>query len=331
MAVTAAVGFGLSAPAQVGGRTPASAPASRASSQATSGPVRITILHVNDVHGQLEPRNVGGKSIGGYARLSTYADQLRKDPAAGHVLLVHCGDETSRGDDLTEKSQGAANMAILSALKLDAMTPGNGEFYAGHAPLDKLMKAADFPFLTANVKVRFTEDTLGKPYIIKNVGGARVAFFGLCFIRTQVPSALAFKIEDPVATAKELVPQLRKQADVVIAMTHIGYDDDVKLAKAVDGIDVIIGGHSHSVLEGGRRAKGPSGKEVLICQAGEHLKFCGRVDLEVAPDGRGYKLAKAQATLVPLDEKIKLDPAVTALIAKLSAASQPASAPATAR
>jgi len=116
---------------------------------------------------------------------------------------------------------------------------------------------------------------------------------------------------------------LRKQADVVVAVTHLGVAEDERLAAAVNGIDLIIGGHSHTALKEGERIKSPAGREVLICQTGDTLRAAGKVEMKLAlHDGR-WEVVEASAQLTPLDDKVKLDPAVTGLIAKLSESAVP--------
>jgi len=201
------------------------------------------------------------------------------------------------------------------------MTPGNGDFYDGAANLQKLMGTAKFPFLAANVTLKADGQPLGKPYVIERAGPVKIAFFGLCFVRTDLPSADPLKVADPVETAKALVPELRKQADLVVAVTHLGFGADEELARKVDGIDVILGGHSHTSDEPkGVRVRTPSGGRTLVCQAGEYLKLLGKVELTCEAAGDHYKLVSASERLIPIDEKTKLDPKVTALIAKMSEA-----------
>lgn len=316
---------------------PAAPATSAATTSAASQPAHFVILHINDVHGQTQPRNENGKSVGGYARLATLAAQVRTEKGLSRVLMVHSGDEISRGDDLTESTGGKANIAILNKLGLDILTPGNGEYYNGPAALQGLIGLAKFPVLTANVTDRWTGKPLSPATSIVRVGEYRVAFLGLCFVRTQLPSAWGLKVEDPIAAAKRLVPDLRKQADMVIVVSHIGVDQDEKLAQEVGGIDLILGGHTHTLLPEGKRSRGPDKREVLICQSNEFLKYCGRVDVELQPAAGGGVTIQAKVKEIPLNEAIKIDPTMTAFIAKLAEATtrpakdkakEPASAPA---
>ena len=303
-----------------------------AETQPADGTIKITILHVNDTHGRLEPWDKDGRSVGGYARLSTLVGEIRSAGDAARVFLVHAGDEISKGDELTSKTAGKANLSLMNHLKFDLMTPGNGEFYDGLRAIETRIKEAGFPFLTANIIVKSSGQRLARPFVIDKAQDVRVAFLGLCSLRTSLPSAWPFKVEDPIETAKKYVPQLRKEADIVVAVTHIGEDLDEQLAKTVPGIDLVIGGHSHTVLEKGRTVKGPDGRDVLICQTGEFLEYLGRVDLTVKPipptpkpQDAKFRLASASARLIALDQKVKLDPEVTAMVARMSGAtSQPA-------
>ena len=283
------------------------------------GAVRVTVLHIADTHGQLEPRTVFGKSVGGYARLATMVAEERAAKDVARVFLVHGGDEFSRGDDLTLATLGAANLAIMNHLKFDAWVPGNGDHYDGPVNLLARARQARFPVLSANVRVAATGEPIGKPFIIENAGPVRLAFLGLCLVKPDHPSSKLYKAEDPMGIARKLVPELRRQADAVIVLSHLGLSDDEDLARAVPGIDVILGGHSHVVLTEGERIKGPDGREVLVCHTGDQLHFLGKLVLAFAKVDGGYRLASAADKLIPIDARVREDAAVKALIAKLAA------------
>ena len=318
--------------AGTGDRLAAAPPPPAASSASDANPgITLTVLHVNDVHGQTEPHGFLGKSIGGYSRLSTLLGGIRAGRDANLILLLHAGDEFSRGDDLTRKTLGRANIQILNFLRFDAWTPGNGDFYDGTAVLLQRAREANFPTLNANVVPVPAAAWPTAPSVIRQVGPVRVALFGLCTVYADAPGGAGLKVADPVETAARIVPELRKKADVVIALTHIGFGTDMRLAKQVAGIDLVIGGHTHTVLERGDLTKDPNGREVLICQAGEQLLYLGCAELKLRPAGGGWRVESAQAKLIPLDAKVPEDPAVKALIARLSAATSrpaPASRPA---
>jgi 2',3'-cyclic-nucleotide 2'-phosphodiesterase (5'-nucleotidase family) len=318
--VAASLGLAAQAPA------PAPAPdAATAQAAPAAETVDLTLLHINDVHGQTEPTTLGpNRSIGGYARLSTLVQETRAEKKGTRVLLVHAGDELSRGDDLTRATLGAANVAIMNLIGFDVWTPGNGDYYDGLDVLQARIREFKGSVLAANVKVKTTGRPLARSYVIEQAGPVRIAFVGLCFLQPLDESYATYDVASPAETVKALVPELRKQADVVVAVTHLGVAADYRLAEAVDGLDLIIGAHSHTVLRDGVRAKGPSGREVLIAQAGEQLVYCGRIDLRLEKADGGYRLVSSAARLITLDQKIKLDPAVTALIAEKSKPPAPA-------
>ncbi len=290
--------------------------------------VFATVLHVNDSHGRIEPHIHEGESVGGYSRLATLAGDIRSQSKADRVFLVHAGDIFTRGDPLTRRTLGAANVTLMNQIGFDFWTPGNGEYYDGVPNLRKRIAEARFDVLAANVILKTSGAYISRPYVIAKAGPMKIAFFGLCFVRTDRPEAAPLNVEDPIETARKLVPKLREQADAVVLVTHMGLRKDEKLAATVGGIDLIIGGHSHNTLPNGRRVKGPDGREVLIVQAGDHLRFLGRVNLKFQCRGQKYQLIEASAKLVPLDASIQESAKVKALIAKLNEAStRPASAP----
>ena len=279
--------------------------------------IDVTLLHINDTHGRiLAYTEKNKKVVGGYARLATLISDIRTSSKSDRVFLVHAGDILSRGDKLTRKTLGAANIELLNHLKFDFWTPGNGEFYDGLKVLQDRIAQANFNVLTANVKLEKTGKTLGKPYIIERAGDVRIAFVGLCLVRKR--SLKGLDVTEAKTAAQELVKKLKKQADVIIAVTHIGLLKDQVLAKSVEGIDVIIGGHSHSFVKEGLSVKNSSGSKTLICQAGDYMKHLGQVDLSLTKTETGWEVTKATAKLHAINEKIKIDPTVKALIAKMS-------------
>ncbi len=338
------------------------APASRPGGHAPSDKaVRVTFLHINDTHGQIESY----EGRGGYARLATAVEEARRlDRSAGvaRTFLVDCGDILSRGDELTRRTLGSANFELMNLLGFDAYVPGNGDYYDGLVVLRARMRQARFPTLTSNVtfgpKVPPAQDSkahgkpsvgisgeapgekahpsevgfdgravLGKEYLIERAGPVRIALLGLCTVRE--PERL-MGVEDGVASVKRLAPALREQADAVVVLSHLGLRRDFELATSVGGIGVILGGHTHATLPQGITMPAPGGGRVLLAQAGEQLNFLGRVDLVFEPAAEGYRLASAKASLIELGPKLREDPQVKAKIARLSGlgATRPALQPA---
>ena len=296
---------------------PASAPQAPAAAAGES--VDLTFLHINDPHGHTAPyKTEAGKNVGGYARLATLVEGARQTSRAARVFLIHAGDEFSRGDALTESTKGAANIAIMNQLGFDAWTLGNGDFYGGWPVLKARIGEFKGATLAANVVVRDTNEQVGKPYVILQAGPVKVAFLGLCFLSPMDNSFWTFRVSDAQETAEKLVPELRKQADVIVGVTHHGSWLDKRIGSAVEGIDLVIGAHTHQVIEKGEHAKSPSGRDVLVVQAGEYMQYLGRVDMRVVRTDGVWRVSQSSAMLVPIDDKIKPDPATAAFIAKLS-------------
>jgi len=279
-------------------------------------PLHLVILHVNDTHGRLCPYDTAeAKDIGGIARMATRVKGIRGENE-GRTLVLHAGDVLSRGDSLTVYYGGEVNMLAMEAIGYDAFTPGNGEFYFGIENLVKQTKLIKFPVLHANVIYKETGKRIFQPYIIKEISGVKIAILGLGIIRINHPSARPLKLLDHVTVAKEFVPMLHDKADLVIALTHIGYNADRVLAEAVPQIDIIVGGHSHTQLDEPVRIPRTEGDgDVIIVQAGEYCKFLGQLDVYLQSDESGeYHISKAEGKLLPIDSSIEADKEIVKLL-----------------
>lgn len=248
-------------------------------------PVAIRILHVNDFHGFAEPSAPPGASrkVGGIAWLAGEADRLRTEKP---TLFLAAGDMI-QGASWTNLFRGAPVIELMNLMRFDVMVVGNHEFDFGREVLRRRVAEARFPVLGANV---VGLDFL-KPFVIENVNGVRVAIIGVVTdetpLSTNPRNVAGLKFFPPVETLATLVPRLRESADVVIVLSHVGYQQDRLLAECVPGIDLIVGGHSHTRLETPARVGG-----TLIVQAWDHAKALGVVDISVdngkvqAIDGR---------------------------------------------
>ncbi len=245
--------------------------------------VKITVFHVNDTHGRAWTfTDSAGNVIGGFATLATIIDAERK--VNPNVLFLHAGD-INTGVPESDLMNALPDIFVLNRMKLDAVAVGNHEFDKSRDVLLKQMSWAKFPFLSANIykdgKLFFT------PYIIKEIGGVKVAIVGFTTEHTKIlegPNSEDLEFKNVIEVAKSLIPELRKQANVVIALTHLGvgqgyselYTTADQLAKEVEGIDLIIDGHSHTQLNAPMVVNG-----VPIVQAFEWAKVVGRADIEV--------------------------------------------------
>lgn len=237
----------------------------------------ITILHTNDMHGFFVEGTYDGM---GAAKMKTIFDMYTD--ANPNTLILDAGDAT-QGANLVTLSNGVNAIEIMNLLGYDAMAAGNHEFdYTKQQVLDNAA-LADFPMMAANIK---NEDgtTFLDAYVIKEIDGVKVAIFGLTTPDTKFLShpdnSLGLTFEDPSVTAAELVPMLREEADVVIALVHLGdiasdYTS-VDLANNVEGIDLIIDGHAHNAFDYGKVVNG-----TLLVAAGEKTKNVGVVELAI--------------------------------------------------
>ena len=257
--------------------------------------VLLTLLHTNDIHARvLSGSNLNDESRGGLARLASLVKQIRAEMP--NVLLFDSGDWAS-GTVEAYLTSGRSIAQAINSLGYNAVCIGNHEFDWGQENARELLKSLRTPVVCANLLDAATGKPWGelKPYLLMTVNGVRIAVFGLITLETlkyEWPSFLeGLRFEDPIATAAKLVPELRKQADLVILLSHLGLKLDQQLAAAVPGIDIILGGHSHDNVTT-RMFVG----NTLIAQTGYHVERLGRVDLILkkadrpTADGRQYTI-----------------------------------------
>jgi len=196
-------------------------------------------------------------------------------------LLLDAGDAVKAGN-IGVSPFGEPILGRMSDLGYHAMTMGNREFHVWRSALATKIAQARFPVLSANVHAReSTATTLPvQPYVKIVLGDLRITVFGLTVpmvtARMKVAPLSAFLFDDPIATARRLITELRGDADVLIALTHIGLSQDRKLAEAVEGIDLIIGGHSHNALSAPVYMN-----RIPIVQTGSHANLYGEVVLKI--------------------------------------------------
>lgn len=250
---------------------------------------RITILHTNDTHSNIDPFPVNHAKypgLGGVARRFDLFQRIRSEEE--HVLILDSGD-IFQGTPYFNKYGGVLEMKVMSEMGYDAGTMGNHDFDAG---LDGFLKAkqfANFPFLCANYD--FSE-TILKGQTQKNIilerGGLKIGVFGVGVeLNGLVPDAKCgtTKYLDPIAVANEQAAELKaKGCDLIICLSHLGFeyqDDKVSdkvLATKTSGIHLILGGHTHTFLDKPFETKNLSGETVLINQVGYAGVQVGRLD-----------------------------------------------------
>jgi 5'-nucleotidase len=267
---------------------------------------KFTILHSNDMHGDfLTEVKAGSNSlVGGLALLSGYVNKVRHEEK--NVLYVISGDML-QGSLIDSEYQGISTMEIMNYLAPDAVSLGNHEFDYGLPQLLFLEKMANFPIVTANIYIEKYGKRLMKPYLIINMDGFDIMLIGI--LTEKVLDALRkdklvgsfISLEDAAHEVGVITDAYKNDdIDLTILLTHIGYESDIELAKLLKpewGVDMIIGGHSHTMLK-----QPTTVNNILIAQAGVGTNQIGRFDITVDDDTNSIIEWKWQ--LIPIEEGI---------------------------
>jgi 5'-nucleotidase/UDP-sugar diphosphatase len=249
---------------------------------------KFTILHSNDMHGDFlaEDSKEKGKLVGGLSLLSGYINEVRAQEK--NVLFVIAGDML-QGSLIDSEYKGLSTIEIMNYLAPDVVTLGNHEIDYGLSHLLFLEKLANFPIVNANLYIKKYNKRLMKPHLVLNVDGFDILFTGI--LTDKIIDALKMdKLVGSFVSVEEAAQEVGKicnfykndDIDLTVLLTHIGYESDIELAgllKPEWGVDMIIGGHSHTILE-----KPAEVNNVLIAQAGVGTNQIGRFDILVDDD-----------------------------------------------
>lgn len=254
----------------------------------------ISIVHVNDTHGRIEENEKNGEL--GFAKLKTYFDNRNSN---NNALLLNAGDVV-HGTTFATISRGESVIDVMNQMGFDAMAAGNHDFNYGYQRLVELNNRANFPILAANVINQDGSHIIDSDKIIE-IDGVKIGIFGLATEETKTKSSPAntegLTFVNTIETAQNEVTNLRNQgAQIIICLSHLGEDKESKetstmIAENVEGIDLIIDGHSHTELQNGRYVG-----NTLIAQAKAHGYFIGDVTLLLDKDN---KIVSKSASLKP--------------------------------
>ena len=237
---------------------------------------RLVIIHVNDTHSHLDPERSGEEAgLGGIIERAAYIDSVRNAVGKDKVLLLHAGD-WDQGSPYYTIYGGDLEVSLLNALKYDCLTFGNHEFDNGVDDLGRRVKDIKCPVICANYD--FSQFDMGrkgvKPYAVIRRGGLKIGLIGMLTDITKVVSyETASRVprvgEDP-EVVNRWVDYLRneKKCDMVIVLSHIGYEEDLELVKDIRGVDIVIGGHSHTFVKDLEYRTDLDGKQVPVIQDG---------------------------------------------------------------
>lgn len=217
---------------------------------------RLVIIHVNDTHSHLEPeRGTDLAGHGGVIERAAFVDSVRNAMGEDRVMLVHAGD-FNQGSSYYSQFGGDLEIGLVNALGYDCITLGNHEFDNGIEDLERRFESIKCPVVCANLDLSpFKGLECVKPYAIIEKGGMKIGVIGLDADLTECVSKLtSSRIPqlDPVEVTNKWSAYLNdvEKCDLVMVLSHQGYEEDHAIAAASHGLDLIIGGHSHTRVDG---------------------------------------------------------------------------------
>ena len=255
----------------------------------------LMLVHTSDTHSCIEPisknfSDTAQADKGGFMRRAALLRQLRKQNP--ELLLLDCGD-FSQGSAYYNLYHGEVEVKLMNSMKYDACTIGNHEFDYGLDNLARLISMANFPFVCCNYDFTGTPcERLVKPYIVIERAGARVGIFGIC----PQPEGLITKSNyepmqyiDPAVAAQPVIDTLRQKehCELVICLSHLGWSKgkgyDPDFISQTTGIDLLLGGHTHTYFTHPERAFDKAGHEVMVDHMGKNARFIGTMEIELEP------------------------------------------------
>ena len=253
----------------------------------------LLILHTNDTHSCVMPlnANLADTALAGRGGYLRRLEMIRQERAVHPDLLLFDSGDFSQGSPYYNLFKGDVEVGLMNKMGYDAATIGNHEFDFGLDNMARLFRLAEFPIVCANYDFTGTVvEGLVKPYIILKRQGLKIGVFGLApMLESLVDDANCpgVKYLDPVATAQQMIKELKKKkCDVIICLSHLGWkiqgttDDDV--IPQTEGLDLVLGGHSHSYLEQLEYVNDQTGKPVPVDQNGKYAIWVGRIEMELS-------------------------------------------------
>ena len=278
---------------------------------------KLTILHSNDLHGDFLPREADGHETGGISRLSGYIKKVRGEEK--NVIYANAGD-MFRGSIIDSEYMGLSTIDLMNLLSPDVTTVGNHEVDYGLAHLLFLEKCARFPIINANLFVTLNNSRLFRPYLEMTCDGINILFIGI-LTKEVIASTRSEKIIGTFVDVEEAAKEVgiicdnyrTKKTDLVVLLTHIGVEEDKVLASLLDpdwGVDMIIGGHSHTEMDEPVVVNG-----IPIVQIGTGTGAIGRFD--VVYDTFRSRITDLKWEKVPItEETAETDPVMDALLSR---------------
>ncbi len=265
----------------------------------------ITILHSNDIHGKFTGKtDEEGRLSGSLAQVVGLVSKTKEE----NPDTVYCiAGDVFQGSLIDSDFQGLSTIDILNLIDLDVMCIGNHELDYGIAHLLFVGRYANFPVVNANFLIKSNKNHLFKPYYMAELDGINVLFIGL-ITENIVDQTKAEGLVGTYVTVEDAETEIRRtydvlrekgrKADIVVLLTHIGWEDDLELARSLDpelGIDIIIGGHSHTYIDEPAVENG-----IVVLQCGFENTHIGRLDISY--DEEKDRIEKFKWEMIPVDE-----------------------------
>jgi len=272
--------------------------------------VKVVILHTNDVHSHLEPFPANDPKfagLGGVERRAAMIKQIRSQEK--NVLVLDAGD-IFQGTPYFNMYGGEAEIKLMSAMGYDASAIGNHDFDGGLDNLAKQLQHATFPLLCANYDFTGTPmEGKTQSYKVFDMDGVKIGVFGLGIeMAGLVDSRLYGKTVylDPIVKSAEMVKELRdnQKCDAVICLSHLGYKyendkvSDMVLAKKSRGIDIIIGGHTHTLLEKPVITRNRDNESVVVTQVGWAGIRLGKIEIFTDKNSQNKKITASSSPVI---------------------------------
>lgn len=273
---------------------------------------KLTLLHSNDMHGDFLAEDINQSLVGGVSMLSGYVDRVRRENK--NTLYCIAGD-MFRGSVIDSEFKGTSTIEIMNAIAPDVVTLGNHETDYGIAHLLFLEKCAKFPIINANLYIKSNFARLFRPHIILETGGMKILFIGI-ITEGVMKSAKNDTDVGGFVDIHEAVEEIGRicnaynavDIDLTVLLTHIGFEEDKLLASQLDpawGVDIIIGGHSHTFIE-----EPAIVNNIVIVQAGIGTDIIGRFDIVVDTKENNienwtWQNVPINSNICPTDENIE--------------------------
>lgn len=253
----------------------------------------LLILHTNDTHSRVEPIPVGNSNPeyadkAGFVRRATLIKEMRKQDK--DLLLFDCGD-FSQGSPFYNMFRGEVEVKLMNAMGYDAGTIGNHEFDFGLDNMARIFRIANFPIVCANYGTEGTVlEGIVKPYVVLEREGIKIGVFGLSPALeglVQAKNCVGIVFENPIEAAQRVAAILkdREKCDLVICLSHLGWKgktySDETLIPNTRGIDIVLGGHSHSYFEETLFYKNLDGKDIPLQQMGKNAVYVGTMKVKM--------------------------------------------------